>query len=52
MTHFKAIITEKCSQQGQIVGNTKNGIYKGMSKDEFEVAVKKSCAFRFEIVAI
>lgn len=52
MKQYKAIITEKCPQQGQSVANTKNGKYKGMNKDQFEAAVKNSICFKFEIVEI
>jgi len=50
MTHYIAIINEeKCNQNGQIIGNTKTGTYKGMSKDAFTEAVNKSTCFRVEI---
>jgi hypothetical protein len=52
MTHYKAIITEKGSQQGQVIGNTKIGKYKGMNKKQFEDAVKNSICFSFKIVKL
>lgn len=52
MTNFIAIITEKGSQKGQAVANTKSGKYKGMTKEQFEAAVKNSICFSFEIKAI
>jgi len=50
MKHYIAIINEeKCPHIGQIIGNTKTGIYKGMNKEAFVEAVGKSTCFRFEV---
>lgn len=52
MKQFKAIITEKGPQQGQVVANTKNGQYKGMNKEQFAAALKNNICFTFEIKEI
>jgi hypothetical protein len=52
MTHFIAIITEKGNQNGQVVGNTKTGSYKGMSKEQFEAAVRSNICFSFQVIQI
>ena len=52
MTNFKAIITEKGAQHGQVIGNTKTGAYKGMTKEQFYTAIKNTTCFNFKIVAI
>jgi hypothetical protein len=52
MKYYKAIIIEKGKQEGSIIGNTKNGKYKGMNKAEFEEAVKKDNAFTFKVEEI
>jgi len=52
MTHFIAIITEKGNQNGQVIGNTKTGSYKGMNKEQFGAAIKSNVCFSFEIKEI
>jgi hypothetical protein len=52
MTNFIAIITEKGSQNGQAIANTKNGKYKGMNRDQFIAAVKASTCFSFDVKEI
>jgi hypothetical protein len=53
MKTYIAIVTEKTSPTfGQIFANTKNGQYKGMSKEEFYNAVRYNQCFTFEIKEI
>jgi hypothetical protein len=49
---YIAIVVEKGSSQGQIIGNTKNGIYKGLDREQFETELKKHTAFAFKIEEI
>jgi hypothetical protein len=48
--NYKAVVTEKGSQQGQTIANTKFGQYKGMSKEQFTAAVKNITCFSFEVI--
>jgi hypothetical protein len=52
MKQYRALVIEQGAWKGKIIGNTKNGIYKGMSKDEFEAALKKATALTFKIEEI
>lgn len=50
MIFYTATINDQnCPNNGQIIGNTKNGTYKGMSKEKFIEEVSKSTCFKFII---
>lgn len=51
MTHYIAITNEK-GNKGQVIGNTKNGAFKGMSLEQFIQALKNTTCYSFEVKAI
>lgn len=52
MTNYIAISTEKGKTNGKIIGNTKQGACKGMTKEQFEAYMKRNTWESFEIKAI
>jgi hypothetical protein len=54
MKNYKAIISEKTAYNfGQVIANTKiPSQYKGMDKETFYNAIKKSTCFTFELKEI
>ena len=52
MTHYKAIITETSPQEGLIVGNTKRGQFKGMTKEQLLIEAQKTTCFTISVFEI
>jgi hypothetical protein len=50
MKNYKATCTEVTAKEfGKVISTTKIGTFKGMSKEDFQNAVKSSTCFTFEI---
>lgn len=49
MTNYFAISTEKGKTNGNVIGNTKQGTCKGMSKEEFTAYMKNNTWQSFEV---
>lgn len=49
MTNYIAISTEKGKTNGKVIGNTKNGACKGMSKEDFAAYMKRNTWESFEV---